>query len=216
MTTILERGGTAAQWTVANPILAARQLGVETDTGKIKVGDGATAWVSLQYSAIPLDADLAAIAALSSAADKVPYSTGAQAWALADFTSTGRAMVAAASAAAQALLLGAEVYKQAQTINAQTGTTYTLVAGDAGKLVTLSNGSAITLTFPQDSDATIAVGAYGDLMQLGAGQVTAAAGSGATVRSSGLTLKARAQYSRLGWQKISANTFSFFGDIAAS
>ena len=103
-----------------------------------------------------------------------------------------------------------------QTVNAQTGTTYTLVAGDAGKLVTLSNASAITLTVPQDSDATIAVGTYVDLYQLGAGQVTVAAGTGATLRTSGLTSKARAQYSRLGVQKVSANTWSLFGDLAAS
>jgi hypothetical protein len=104
----------------------------------------------------------------------------------------------------------------AQTVNAQTGTTYTLVTADAGKLVTLNNGSAITLTVPQDSDATIAVGTYIDLYQLGAGQVTVAAGTGATLRTSGLTAKARAQYARLGVQKVAADTWSLFGDLAAS
>lgn len=104
----------------------------------------------------------------------------------------------------------------AQSVNAQTGTTYTLVAGDAGKLVTLSNASAVTLTLPQDSDATIAIGTYVDLYALGAGQITVAAGTGATLRTSGLTAKSRAQYARLGVQKVSANTFSLFGDLAAS
>lgn len=47
---ILVRGGTAAEWTSANPILAARELGAERDTGKLKVGDGVTAWTSLAYS----------------------------------------------------------------------------------------------------------------------------------------------------------------------
>jgi hypothetical protein len=103
-----------------------------------------------------------------------------------------------------------------QQINAQTGTTYTLAASDAAKLVTLSNASAITLTVPQDSDATIPVGSYVDLYQLGAGQVTVVAGTGATLRVSGLTAKARAQYSRLGVQKVAANTWSLFGDLAAS
>lgn len=49
----------------------------------------------------PIDADLTAIAALVSAANKVPYSTGAGAWALADFTAAGRTLVGAADAAAQ-------------------------------------------------------------------------------------------------------------------
>lgn len=106
--------------------------------------------------------------------------------------------------------------KREQPINAQTGTTYTLVAGDASYLVSLSNAGAVTLTVPQDSDATIAVGEVVDLYQLGAGQVTVAAGAGATLRVSGLTAKARAQYSRFAVQKVSANTWVLVGDLAAS
>lgn len=43
------RRGTAAQWTSANPTLASGELAHETDTGKLKVGDGSTAWTSLAY-----------------------------------------------------------------------------------------------------------------------------------------------------------------------
>lgn len=56
--TIQTRRGTAAQWTSANPVLAAGEQGYETDTGKIKVGDGTTAWTALPY---PVD-DAAAAA----------------------------------------------------------------------------------------------------------------------------------------------------------
>lgn len=115
-----------------------------------------------------------------------------------------------------AAVIGAEAFTQPQGVNAQTGTSYTLVAGDAGKMVSLNNASAITLTLPQDSDATIAVGTYVDLYQLGAGQVTVVAGTGATLRTSGLTAKARAQYSRFAVQKVSANTWSLMGDLALS
>jgi len=45
------RRGTASEWTSANPTLAAGELGVETDTRKIKVGTGSTAWTSLSYIA---------------------------------------------------------------------------------------------------------------------------------------------------------------------
>ena len=49
-TVIKLRRGTAAEWTSANPILAAGEVGLETDTYKTKYGDGATAWTSLSYS----------------------------------------------------------------------------------------------------------------------------------------------------------------------
>jgi len=43
------RNGTAAQWTAANPTLAAGEVGIESDTKKQKFGDGTTAWNSLGY-----------------------------------------------------------------------------------------------------------------------------------------------------------------------
>lgn len=47
--TIQHRGDSAANWTATNPVLHQRELGVETDTGKSKMGDGATTWASLAY-----------------------------------------------------------------------------------------------------------------------------------------------------------------------
>lgn len=44
------RRGTAAQWIAANPILADGEMGIESDTRKVKVGDGTTAWNSLGYN----------------------------------------------------------------------------------------------------------------------------------------------------------------------
>lgn len=46
------RADTAANWTSIDPILLANELGRETDTGKIKIGDGTTAWSSLGYQAL--------------------------------------------------------------------------------------------------------------------------------------------------------------------
>ena len=48
--TIQLRRDTAANWTVENPVLAAGEIGIETNTLKAKVGDGATAWNSLSYA----------------------------------------------------------------------------------------------------------------------------------------------------------------------
>ena len=43
------RRDTASDWTSINPTLTSGELGFETDTGKLKVGDGSTAWTSLAY-----------------------------------------------------------------------------------------------------------------------------------------------------------------------
>ena len=48
-TRMQQRRGTAAQWTSANPVLAAGEIGFETDTNKFKIGNGSTAWTSLSY-----------------------------------------------------------------------------------------------------------------------------------------------------------------------
>jgi len=49
---IQARRGTAAQWIAANPILADGEFGHEKDTLKLKIGDGVTAWNSLDYLAM--------------------------------------------------------------------------------------------------------------------------------------------------------------------
>lgn len=47
--TIQLRRDTAANWTSSNPVLHQGEVGLETDTGKAKQGDGTTAWISLGY-----------------------------------------------------------------------------------------------------------------------------------------------------------------------
>jgi hypothetical protein len=58
-TRMQQRRGTAAQWSAANPILAAGEIGFETDTSKFKMGNGSSAWSALTYFANA--AELAAI-----------------------------------------------------------------------------------------------------------------------------------------------------------
>ena len=48
-----ERYGTASEWSTANTVLLMAEIGIESDTGKGKIGDGATAWSSLEYSILP-------------------------------------------------------------------------------------------------------------------------------------------------------------------
>jgi predicted nucleic acid-binding Zn-ribbon protein len=60
-TRMQQRRGTASQWTTANPVLAAGEIGFETDTGKFKIGDGTNTWSLLKYflnlDALDIDGD---------------------------------------------------------------------------------------------------------------------------------------------------------------
>lgn len=67
------RRGTAANWTSANPTLAAGEFGLETDTGKLKIGTGSTAWSSLPYVGLtPTEVSTAVSTAISNLIDAAP------------------------------------------------------------------------------------------------------------------------------------------------
>jgi hypothetical protein len=101
------------------------------------------------------------------------------------------------------------------TLNAQTGTTYTLVLADAHKVVTLNNSSAITLTVPPNSSVAFEIGDQVNLLQLGAGQVTVAAGSGVTLRSEGSKVKLTGQYALATLVKIATDEWVLVGNLTS-
>jgi hypothetical protein len=100
-------------------------------------------------------------------------------------------------------------------LNAQTGTTYTTVLADDGKLVTCDNGSSIALTIPPSSSVNYGIGTQINIMQLGAGVVTITAGVGVTLRSAGSKLKTNGQYAVATCCKIATDTWVVIGNLAA-
>ena len=102
-------------------------------------------------------------------------------------------------------------------VNPQTGTSYTTVLSDNGKLITQTNASAITTTIPPFASVAYPVGAQLNFVQYGAGQVTFAAGSGVTIVSTGATAsapKTRAQYSAATAICVSQDNWLISGDIS--
>jgi hypothetical protein len=98
--------------------------------------------------------------------------------------------------------------------NAQTGTTYTLVAADNGKLVTTSNGSPVTLTIPP---SVFVAGDIINVQSIGVGLTTFAQGAGVTITSTGAVStapKLRARYSAASVICTSSNVFTVIGDLA--
>ena len=125
-------------------------------------------------------------------------------------TAATTAATAYATAAQGALADTALQASTAQAINAQTGTTYTLVAGDAGKVVTLSNAGAITLNAP---GSVFTAGQQVDVIVIGAGMATVVGTSGATANGTP-SLVSRAQYSAFTVKWLSATSAVVIGDLA--
>ena len=76
LTAIQHRRDTAANWTSANPTLLDGEIGIETDTNKIKVGDGTTAWASKGYLSIAVGGTTPDIAAVTAATHNESATTG--------------------------------------------------------------------------------------------------------------------------------------------
>ena len=93
-------------------------------------------------------------------------------------------------------------------LNDQTGTTYTLTSSDNGKVVTLNNGSAITLTIA----ASLGDGFNCLIVQKGAGQVTLSAAGGVTIANRSSETKTAGQYATVSVINIGSDTYILSGD----
>ena len=99
-------------------------------------------------------------------------------------------------------------------INAQTGTTYTFVLADAGKMVTSSNGSAQTLTVPPNSSVAYATGTQIIVQAIGSGTATLAEGSGVTINSKDSNKEIDGQWAAATLIKTATDAWSLIGALA--
>jgi hypothetical protein len=180
VTQIQVRRGTASQWTSTNPTLASGEWGLETDTNKVKIGDGTTAWTSLGYTGVG------------------------------DVTLTGTQTLTNKTLTDPKINLA---------FNADSGSSYTAVLTDNGKVVTMDNGSANTFRLPTNASVAFPIGAQINVLQIGAGQTTinAVTSGTTTIQSTGATAAApilRVRYSAATCVKAGTDLWYVFGDIA--
>lgn len=168
-----------------------------TSTTKMFLLSTLTAFIGGAYQ--PLDSDLTAIAALAT-------------------TSYGRAFLTMVAQANLTALLDAGTILAPRitglVANAQVGTVYTLVLIDDGKLVTLSNVSAITLTIPANVSVAFQIGARVDIHQLNTGQVTVSPAGGVTLNSYTSLTNLAGRYAAGTLIKTAINTWSLIGNLA--
>ena len=214
VTAIQIRRGTASQWTSANPTLAAGEWGLETDTLKTKIGDGSTAWASLAYATGSISISNVTGLGTGVATFLGTPSSSNLAAAVTDETGTGSLVFATSPT------LVTPVITQAQATPTFSANAYTLVAGDAGKLLLSSNSStAGTVYVPTNGTVAFATGTQITILQTGSGQLTISATTPATttILSTGATAaspKCRAQYSAITLIKTATDTWYAMGDIA--
>jgi hypothetical protein len=99
------------------------------------------------------------------------------------------------------------------SFNAQTGTTYTLIGSDLGKLVTTSNASPVTVTIPS---GVFAAGNQINIQSIGVG-LTTISGGAVTITSTGAVATApvlRARYSACTIICTASNVFTIVGDLS--
>lgn len=108
---------------------------------------------------------------------------------------------------------GNSIIGAAVTENAQTGTAYQLVLADSGKLVTMDNAAANTLTVPDNATEAFPIGTRIEVGSIGAGQTTIAAGGSTVIDSKNGDLLLTAQYSGATLTKRGTDLWWLVGDL---
>jgi len=210
VTQIQIRRGTAAQWTSTNPTLASGEQGFETDTNKMKIGNGSTAWNSLSY----------AITGASGTVTSITAGTGLSGGTI---TSTGTVAI---DTSVTADLTTAQTFTNKTLTDAKINlgfdaetASYTAVLANNSQVVTMDNASANTFSIPTNASVAFPIGTQITVLQIGAGQTTiqAVTSGTTTILSTGATAaapKLRVRYSSATCVKAGTDLWYVLGDLA--
>jgi hypothetical protein len=208
VTQVQIRRGTAAQWTSANPTLASGEQGFETDTLKLKIGNGSTAWNSLAYTGN--DGDITGVTAgtgISGGGTSGTVTVSIDTSVTADLTT--------AQTLTNKTLTDPKINL---AFDAETAS-YTAVLANNGQVVTMNNASANTFSIPTNASVAFPIGTQINVLQIGAGQTTiqAVTAGTTTILSTGGTAaapKLRVRYSSATCIKAGTDLWYVIGDLA--
>lgn len=189
-TRMQQRRATEAVWNTSDYVLAQGELGVTTDTGIIKVGDGVNGWSALDPAFdshyLPIlgkaaDSELLDGISSENFVKVADTSVSATADKYVKRTSTGQVKAANAGAADEAVTLA---QLSLNTVSRTLTANGTLALTDAGKIVFFNNGAyspAFTCTVPTNASVAFPVGSYVDIVSSGKGAVVITPAGGVTV-----------------------------------
>jgi hypothetical protein len=209
VTQIQIRRGTASEWTSTNPTLASGEQGFETDTNKMKIGNGATAWNSLSYAITGAVGTVTSITAGTGLTGGTITSTGTVAIDSTVATLTGTQTLTNKTLTDAKINLG---------FDAETAS-YTAVLANNSQVVTMDNASANTFSIPTNASVAFPIGTQITVLQIGAGQTTiqATTSGTTTILSTGATAaqpKLRVRYSSATCVKAGTDLWYVLGDLA--
>ena len=207
VTQIQVRRGTASQWTSTNPTLAAGEWGFETDTGKVKIGNGSTAWNSLGYQGAGDIEGVTAGTGLSGGGTSGTVTVSIDTSVTADLST--------AQTLTNKTLTDPKINL---AFDAETAS-YTAVLANNGQVVTMNNASANTFSIPTNASVAFPTGTQINVLQIGAGQTTiqAVTSGTTTILSTAGTAaapKIRARYGMATCIKAGTDLWYVIGDLA--
>lgn len=161
-TLIQNRRDTAANWTSVNPTLAAGEIGYETDTGKFKMGNGATAWSSLTYFIAGAGGGISSLNGLSGSSQTFATGTSGTDFGISSVGTVHTFNIPDASATARGLITtGAQTIAGVKTFSSVISGS---ISGNAATVTTNANltgpvtsvGNATTIAANAVADSQIA------------------------------------------------------------
>jgi hypothetical protein len=208
VTQIQVRRGTAAQWTSANPTLSSGEFGFETDTNKLKCGNGSTAWNSLAY--IATDGDITGVTAGTGISGG-----GTSGTVTVSIDTSVTADLSTAQTLTNKTLTDPKINL---AFDAETAS-YTAVLANNGQVVTMNNASANTFSIPTNASVAYPIGTQINVLQIGAGQTTIQAvtsGTTTILSTAGTPAapKLRVRYSMATCLKAGTDLWYVTGDIS--
>lgn len=213
---LLQRRGKAPQWSVANPVLESGELGIETDTKKLKLGDGRTAWNDLVYVGGLIPGDQGEEGLLGPAGPSGPLGGIGPKGPDGDPGEDGPAgsvnVLAPIEYDPQTFALSVDQSEieigegQVTTTTSAKSSTYTLQTLDANSFIG-SSTVALTITVPD----VLQNGQMVSFIQTGVEKITFS-GQGITLNTPATFLRTKMQYAGASVAKINGSYY-LFGDL---
>jgi hypothetical protein len=200
------RRGLASEWVSSNPVLDEGELGLETDTGLFKIGNGSDTYTSLDYGG------LSGADGVADAVSPLVYDSGSKEISIASGAS-GQILVYNSSVGAWQIVSPpfAPLYFGENAVFGVSPITYTLALTDIAQVVGINNPSSTTVSVPLNSSVPFPLGTIINIYRVTAGPVTISGVSGVTVRNAG---SIASQFGEVSLRKRATDEWVLSGDVS--